>query len=90
MNRLTQLYYTYQQVSHLPIFLKKKTSVFLCGKKKFKVWVFKEMRPVEIVFFRSDRPRDAKTLLVTILFAKAPKFFQGSSPIAAQYAAYFS
>jgi hypothetical protein len=58
-------------------------SIFLRG-KSFHMWNFKEMRPVEIVLFHSDRRKDATTVLVTILFAKAPKFVRESRPIAAQ------
>jgi len=44
---------------------------------------FKEMRSVEMTLFHLERPKHATTLLVTIHFAKAPKFVRGSSPIAA-------
>jgi hypothetical protein len=52
--------------------------------KNFHTRNFKEMLPVEIVLFHSERRKDATAVLVTILFAKAPKFVRVSSPIAAQ------
>ena len=36
-----------------------------------------------MALFYSARPKDATKFLVTILFAKSPKFVRGSSPIAA-------
>jgi hypothetical protein len=61
-----------------------KTSVFLSGKGKSQIRNFKEVGPVEMPLFHSERPKDATTFLETVFFAKALKFVRGSIWIAAR------